>query len=59
MTREEQKIFIRPQDDVLLMESEDYKKGYQNVIMEVKRQFNLGNKKAIINTPNDPNWIHK
>lgn len=33
------------------IETKDYKKGYQNVIMEVQKQYNLRNKKVPINPP--------
>lgn len=51
LTKEEQDLFLLAQQDVMSIESEDYKMGYQNAIMEVHKQYNLRNKKVAANPP--------
>jgi hypothetical protein len=47
-------VFMQEKDDMLLMEKEDYRKGYQNSIMQFQKQYNLRNKKVAANPPKGP-----
>jgi hypothetical protein len=38
-------MFKRENDDLMLMESYEYRKGYENAIMQFKKQYNLRSKK--------------
>lgn len=50
LTKEEQNLFFLSQLEVLPLELDDYKQGYQNAIMDVHRQYNLRSKKVAKNT---------
>jgi hypothetical protein len=43
--------FMQENDDMLSMETKEYKKGYQNAIMQFQKQYNLRNKKVPANPP--------
>ena len=45
LTKEEKGLFSLTQTEVKYEESEDYKQGFQNTIMELHRQYNLRSKK--------------
>jgi hypothetical protein len=49
LTQEEQDLFLLSQTEVDHEESEDYKQGFENAIMEVHRQYNLRSKKSTDN----------
>jgi hypothetical protein len=46
---EENDKFMQERNDMLLMETKEYKKGYQNAIMQFQKQYNLRNKKVLAN----------
>jgi len=46
LTKEEQDLFLLAQQDVTRTESKDYKKRYQNAIMEVNKQYNWRNRQS-------------
>jgi hypothetical protein len=43
--------FMQDNDDMLSMETKDFKKGYQNAIMQLQKQYNLRSKKVPTNPP--------
>jgi len=45
LTQEEQELFSIAQTEMDSQESEEYKQGFENSIMEVYRQYNLRSKK--------------
>jgi hypothetical protein len=49
LTKEEHDRFLQEQDNALLMDSEEYRQGYQNVIFEFQKQYNLRNKNVVVN----------
>ena len=38
----------------MIQETKEYKRGYQNVVLDVQKQYNLRNGNVIINTNKDP-----
>jgi hypothetical protein len=49
LTQEEHDLFLLSQTEIDHEESEDYKQGFENAIMEVHRQYNLRSKKSTDN----------
>jgi hypothetical protein len=43
--------FMKDNDDMLSMEIEYFKKGYQNAIMQLQKQYNFRSKKVLANPP--------
>jgi hypothetical protein len=43
--------FMQDNDDMLSMETKEFKKGYQNAIMQLHKQYNLRSKKVPANPP--------
>jgi hypothetical protein len=43
--------FMKDNDDILSMEIEYFKKGYQNAIMHLQKQYNFRSKKVLSNPP--------
>jgi hypothetical protein len=41
--------FMQDNDDMLSMETKEFKKGYQNAIMQLQKQYNLRSKKVHAN----------
>ena len=55
LTQEEQELFQISQTELDLEESDDYKQGFKNAIMEVHRKYNFRSKKTS-DTPNKNNF---
>lgn len=54
MTKEENDRSFKEEDDnLLIMESNEYKRGYQNSVLDVQRQYNLRNRNVVINPNKD------
>ena len=51
LTKEERDLFVPAQQDDIPIASKNYKKGYQNTIMEVHKQYNMRNRKVPSNPP--------
>ena len=45
--------FIQDNDDMLSLEIEQFKKGYENSIMKLQKQYNLRSKKVPVNLPKE------
>jgi hypothetical protein len=50
-------MFQQEQDNELLMDSEEYRQGYQNSIFEFQKQYNLKNINVVVN-PNKAQDYH-
>jgi hypothetical protein len=50
LTKEEHDMFQQEQDNEVLMDSEEYRQGYQNVIYEFQKQYNLRNINVVVNS---------
>jgi hypothetical protein len=57
LTKEEHDMFQQEQDNELLMDSEEYRQRYQNVIFEFQKQYNLRNINVVVN-PNKTQADH-
>ena len=53
LTKEEHsKSYQRSNDDFLNTKNDDYKRGYQNAILEFQKQYNLKNRNVVANIDN-------